>query len=303
MICEFALEPSLLNNWPNFRYFVGNFGIPRGRLISRYPSAWKRLVYESLGNCGEVERARIEESLRRIDDRIIGRPNSIWTDGQGWLPNAEAEHKRKAFHAIIASANPTGSAAVLDGHILDDANPLWSVPTAVVVARTATAMAQVVAPLLRASKELKFIDPHFDPRRIDFRNVLQEALSAASHQRDAGPILTVELHTSDADNKLSTQMFKESCERSLPAIIPNGMTVYVCRWRQRDGGEKLHNRYVLTELGGVQFHVGLNEGDPGETDEIDLLAEEVYRLRRAQYDVAAPAFDLADDLTIQGTRR
>ena len=81
------------------------------------------------------------------------------------------------------------------------------------------------------------------------------------------------------------------------------MNVHIYRWRQRDGGEKLHNRYVLTELGGVQFHVGLDEGNPGETDEVDLLEEKVYAIRRSQYDPKAPAFDPADDVTIQGAKR
>jgi hypothetical protein len=42
------LKPSLLNNWKDFRYFTEKFGIAQGRLISRYPKRWKRMVYESL---------------------------------------------------------------------------------------------------------------------------------------------------------------------------------------------------------------------------------------------------------------
>jgi hypothetical protein len=164
-------------------------------------------------------------------------------------------------------------------------------------------MAQCIAPLLRMSRELSFVDPHFDPQRIENRNPLRGFLFAASQYRDIGPIIKVEIHTSDADNKPGAQTFRERCERLLPEIIPMGMTVRVYRWRQRDGGEKLHNRYVLTELAGVQFHVGLDEGNPGETYEIDLLEESVCSLRRSQYDTAAPAFEPADNVTIQGARR
>jgi hypothetical protein len=48
MFYEYALKPSLLNNWKDFRYFTEKFGIAQGRLISRYPKRWKRMVYESL---------------------------------------------------------------------------------------------------------------------------------------------------------------------------------------------------------------------------------------------------------------
>ena len=40
MLFEYAVEPVLLNNWPSFRYFYEKFGVPQGRLISRYPKHW-----------------------------------------------------------------------------------------------------------------------------------------------------------------------------------------------------------------------------------------------------------------------
>ena len=63
MLYEYALEPDLLNNWKDFRYFTEKFGVSRGRLLSPFPKRWKRLVYESLANCGEIERKRIEEGF------------------------------------------------------------------------------------------------------------------------------------------------------------------------------------------------------------------------------------------------
>ncbi|MGH9879642.1 MAG: hypothetical protein ACRD5H_18590 [Nitrososphaerales archaeon] len=105
MLYEYAVEPTLLNNWKDFRYFTEKLGVSRGRLISRYPKRWKKFVYESLTNCGEVERARIEERLRQLDDRLLPRQGQ-WDDNQGWLTNAEAEHYRRPFHAILAKINP-----------------------------------------------------------------------------------------------------------------------------------------------------------------------------------------------------
>jgi len=108
MINEYTLEPSLLSNWKDFRYFVENFGVSYGRLISRYPKQWKRLVYESLSHCGDVERKKIVEALARIDDKLLPRIN----DGDNqkvWLLNAEAEHGRRPFHAIIAHEKPNAN--------------------------------------------------------------------------------------------------------------------------------------------------------------------------------------------------
>ena len=51
MIYEYALEPRLLNNWKDFRYFTEKFSFYEGRLISRFPKRWKRDVYALLSEC------------------------------------------------------------------------------------------------------------------------------------------------------------------------------------------------------------------------------------------------------------
>ena len=74
------------------------------------------------------------------------------------------------------------------------------------------------------------------------------------------------------------------------------------RLRERDGGERLHNRYILTDLGGVIFGVGLDEGDEGSMDDIHLLARTQYDERWRQYGSEAPAFDRPERaITIKGT--
>src|SRR5580704_17128301 len=105
MLFEYALDPTLLNNWLSFRYFYESFGVPAGRLISRYPSYWRRLVYQSLEGCGEIERKRIEELLIHVKDRMVN-SNRTYSNDKDWLLNAEISHKEREFRAIIASKNP-----------------------------------------------------------------------------------------------------------------------------------------------------------------------------------------------------
>jgi hypothetical protein len=50
----------------------------------------------------------------------------------------------------------------------------------------------------------------------------------------------------------------------------------------------------LTDIGGVSFGVGLDDGADGETDEVTLLEDKTYQFRRAQYMSPEPAFDLVD---------
>lgn len=139
MVYEYALDPSLLNNWKDFRYFTEKFGVPQGRLISRYPKRWKKLVYESLVDCGDIERKRIEEGLQRIDERMLKR-QAEWDPQQEWLTNAEAEHSRNPFHAIVARTNPNQHDFVLEGEELDDTHLHWNVPRSRIVTRIAQEM-------------------------------------------------------------------------------------------------------------------------------------------------------------------
>src|SRR5262249_3238148 len=108
MLQEFAVDPEVMTTWQNVRYLSDRFGVEHGRLISCFPRKWQRLVYEACGRhpeLGDVEKAKIEVEIRRLGSKLIstGRPY----DGRmAWLENAETEHGRRPFRAIIAVANP-----------------------------------------------------------------------------------------------------------------------------------------------------------------------------------------------------
>ena len=73
MIYEYAVDPALLCDKERFRYLVENFGVHKGRLISRYPKRWKRLVYKGVAELSEMQRKWIEERLATID-WSLGKP-------------------------------------------------------------------------------------------------------------------------------------------------------------------------------------------------------------------------------------
>jgi hypothetical protein len=301
MIYEYALEPALLSNWKDFRYFAEKFGVAKGRLISRFPKRWERMVLDSLAGCGEVEKARIVESLIGLKKCIRSRHHE-WNDQHNWLLNAETEHGKRPFHAIVATSNPRSLAFVLEADSLSESNPLWCLPRFPPVQRTAIDMAQRVAPLLCFSHRILFIDPHFRPDKIKWRRPLEAFLEVATYKRRPGDLLKVEIHVKD---DLETGLFTAHSQRSLPEIIPTGVKVRIVQWHERERAEKLHNRFILTDLGGVSFGVGLDDsdGEDGQTDDIQLLNEETYKLRFSQYAGSTPAFDLVAEITIDGKRR
>lgn len=298
MIHEYALEPELVATWHDrvtFRFFVEMFGFGRGRVVSRYPKKWRTLVWEAFGaNDSEIERKRIETLLTQLLTPEVRRPDHVWNAGQDWLANAEIEYARRPFHAILARANPRARAEVLlADDVLAGTPAAWNAAQSLVVVRTAAAMAQCVTPMLRSATRVLFIDPHFRASRLRCRNPLAAWLQVIPQGA------TVELHTGNAtDNAPNWTYFKSECENSLPAILVPGTQITVRRWKNRPGGEMLHNRYILTDVGGVQFGVGLDEGDPGMTDDVVLLEANVFNRRLQDFAGPAYAFDIEGQVTI-----
>jgi hypothetical protein len=80
------------------------------------------------------------------------------------------------------------------------------------------------------------------------------------------------------------------------------MTLRIVRLEQRPQGEQLHNRYILTDVGGVLFGAGLDEGDDGITDDVHLLDRAQYEQRWQQYASDSPAFDRPESpIEVSGT--
>ena len=309
MIYEYALEPELVASWHDRllgRFFVEHFGFGTGRVVSRYPKKWRKLVWEAFqavfgAAAGEIERKRVEELLARLTAAEVRRPGCVWDDACAWLENAERENERRPFHAILSRGNPRGQPNVVRADdILTGTPEIWLAPGSIVVERTAASMANCVASMVRAATQILLVDPHFRASRPRYRNSLGDYLGLV---RIGVPQVTVELHAGHvADDAPDWDTFRRECERHLPSLVPAGLTLIVRRWTNRAGGERLHNRYVLTDIGGVQFGVGLDEGDPGTTDDVSRLHTKAYRRRMDDYAGAAPAFDLEGELRISGRR-
>jgi len=290
MIYEYALEPELVATWGNpqdYRYFIDKFGLGQPRVVARYPKKWVRLVWEAFHSDNEIERARVTELLTRLSERMTRRPEAAWDSAKPWLQNAKTEHARRPFRTILARD---------DG----EADNLPDYPRGSSVPRKAAEMAAAVAGMLRCSRVAIFIDPHFGPDSARHRRPLEAFLSALSDGRSTDQLERVEVQTSD---KADLRYFRSECESRMRRCIPAGLGVRFVRWKERAGSEKLHNRYILTDLGGVMFNVGLDDGEDGETDDVTLMDRAQYELRWRQYASDQPAFDFVDDLVFTGTAR
>jgi hypothetical protein len=227
------------------------------------------------------------------------RVNYIWDDAFPWLVNAEKEDLRVPFHVIFARDNPSGNARVITANgVASGQATSWAAPNSTPVERTADALANCFAPMLRCAKKIIIVDPYFRATKPEFNRSLAAFMKFMVGR---GLQITVELHTADRDDAPPFSSFKTECERYLPKLIPTGISVCVRRWKQRPGGEGLHNRFILTDIGGVFLGWGTAEGDTGRTDDIARLSAEHCRIRLEQYQGPKFAFDVDGEFDVGGT--
>lgn len=145
--------------------------------------------------------------------------------------------------------------------------------------------------MLSACSEIIFVDPYFGIENPRYRRPFEAFLKAILHGRRT-PVQRVVIVTSAS--KVRHSFFKSACEETLPLIAPKSLKITCLQLRDTDKPEKLHNRYILTDIGGVQFAAGLDEGKEGETDDVTILSRAQYELRWNQYAGDNLAFDVVD---------
>ena len=310
MLYEYAIEPELVATWGDRRagrYFADKFGLGSPRIVSRYPKRWKKLVWNAwerleTGN-NEIDHARMTELIEQLSEAMVRRTNAVGNPDETWLNNTTEEHQRVPFHAILARRNSTGHAGILAADDLDERTPLWTAPRGVTISRNAAAIAGAVGNMLRIATDITFIDPYFAPHHPRFRNVLEACLKACLHERVGDPP-RIRILSSDRNGADQT-FFQSECRRHLPGVIPADQKVTIRRLKEQPEGERLHNRYILTELGGVSFGVGLDEAEAATdaTDDLHVLDRGQYEERWRQYAAGSLAFVPENSISITGTRR
>ncbi len=304
MISEFALDPAVVNDWPSFKYIVDQCGVHHGRLISGFPGSWQRMAL-NLCQIQGTKRTAIVEKLRNMRYKMMN-SNRIYNDQQEWIVNAEQQHCIKPFHAIITTPNPTMDREyVLIADDIEENTPLWNVRRGKPVPRTAKALAECAFTLLSISKEIIFIDRHFDVKDNDgkeidrFINTLRYFINFSFINK---PVKRIELHLRhNKRHPIDSNSWENLCAKIAP-LIPKCSNIKVFIWKKKWDGDEIHARYILTERGGIRYDYGLDEGWKGETTDVDLLDEKLYEERWKDFQEDTAAFKLVDKMLIEGTR-
>lgn len=291
MIYEYALEPELVAAWASdkqkYKSILKEFGLGSQRSFSRFPKGWIEKAVEAidskLASNRELDKKRLLELFKRFKENMVKRKEYRWSqhDRGCWLQNALSEHDRFPFQGIISSENPQRRPEVItEKDIFEDEHPLWDIAEgSILVKRNEIGVHNAIITILANSSEIRFVDPYISPSQRGFKSSLAAFFVKLSRERSVGRPKSIQVHLKKHDKSPSWSYL---CDE-LAKLVPAGLQVTLHQWREKPEGQKFHNRYILTNLGGIAFGHGLDEGGSGETDDISRLSSETYQEYWHQY--------------------
>jgi len=296
MIYEYAVEPTLAVAWAKnqseFEYYYEKFGLGQSKIMSEFPKFknWRKQFKQAAAGAQDFELQRITALFSLLVERRIIRDGFAYDGTISWLENAETENDRCPFLAILSSENPRKHKWVLSPLSIKNSN-LWKTEEQDYCPRISENMAQLVLPILSNCRELYFIDPHFGAENFRHRRPIEAFLKNMANNRFGKPLPDcIEIHTS---NKADSAFFIDTCLEKLPNLIPSGYCVRLKRWIARSGGELFHQRFILSDIGGVEVDPGLDDGKAGESFKVMLLKRKMFEKHWQDF-ITAPAYDLAE---------
>lgn len=308
MIYEYAVEPALVARWAKEGVvgLAGQFGLDHRRVVSDLPTDWESEVVAALleefdYDAGDPDylqaNAFLSALLAFMNTNVVNRGLKFEAD-RPWLDQAIKVHAQEPFCAILARSPRAGNSEVITERIVDQLqDQRWYLPTVKPIPKTSTDLAAVLAPLLRGAKKIVVVDPYFNPRDEAYREVLAELLLSAARLRGPGRGMpSVELIVGvgeERPNGGATPVEKQienaagnlctwACHY-LPFCIPVGMQLtFRCAMNFPDG-DKLHNRFVLTDFAGVSLPYGTQALGALVFDDLSLLYRGQYEERWRQF--------------------
>jgi hypothetical protein len=327
VIYEFALEPELVATWHDRRAaYPVLCQMDRGqkRVPCAFPSRdWRKLVMAafSAATSGE-DTAPVQEARKRLDV-LLHHMNEVGTRREGkleagetWPDAAIREHAEFPFGGILVRSSESSHPHVVAFDRLgEDEFSAWS-PPAPPVPRQSRELAAALEPLLRCAAELRFVDPYFDAGVPEFFEPMRAYLIAAQRRRNAAR-LQLQIHfavrpdevrtltsalnrpmneTTVAERKLS------QCEACFLPLLQPGVQLRIFARKAETGSVRLHNRYVLAEIGGIALQYGLDASKAGsrQTDDLTVLSRQQLAARWAEFSAITRVHHLIADRTLVG---
>ncbi len=262
MIYEFAIDPAEVATWSSrekYGYVYNAFGIGTPRIVARLPKHWRRMVWDAFKGGTIDEQARIEELLKAMGEKMIRRPIEVGDWDSDWLSAILEEDKLTNFQAIISSSKDRVLDNLIGFEDMNNLNKLWDIDVRVNFDRSASEFARCFRPMLRLAEEIRFVDAHLKPHDLRHQAVSRALFKEIVANRSPDTV-RVQFICQDSDQKPDWDTFSLRLNSWPDRVIPEGLAVEFIRL-QENGRARFHDRFILTDIGGISLPDGLDEED------------------------------------------
>lgn len=296
---EYTIEPECFRNMKNINTIFSKFGYKKGKLFRRLPHEkrkWGCKILQSVKQSVKEKKMTQREQHKiktYLTDKILKANDNLYTTdtktdydiNKTWIDNAISDDKNNPagpVQAIIISDNEIAYPKTMS---IDDVyhEDFDNVVTQGVES-SAENMANTIELLLKnCKKRLYFIDPHFKPV-TRYENTLKAFLEKSKLGYDVDNIqYHVRWMNQGGDQDTQFERTKINVKEKISSIKPTSVNITFYYWDDSLSREKMHDRFVITELGGVSIGSGLDES-PGYTKNITNHSVDFCDEKRKYYD-------------------
>lgn len=278
MIAECAVDPEVMAAWRYFSSLHADFGVGHGRLLCEFPRKWRRLVLQRAAQL-ELEGVNSARQAQRIIDQFQHGAfrRALVTSGREFPTGVEwceaARCAEKAFDLIIRCGEGRDEREV-GCEDLVKTEPPFARPRQTEVPRRADDLIACGWACFKRAREIVVVDPYFRPRDGRFGRVMGHFV--ARLEREAQQPRRLELHTR-IPGEYQPSVQQANWEHWAREHLPRTWKLKVYHWEELAAGGTLHARYILTEIGGLDYNWGIDEDRRGQT-QVSLLDDAFWEI-------------------------
>jgi hypothetical protein len=260
MFKEIAIEPEVMARWEWFLAVYEKFGFDKGLLLAEYPGDWRKKVMERARELvfeGINQDIKVSSMIKRIRSEKF--KSCLYSNGRipgnskNWL--ADTIEQEPEFDVIVAFLRDALHPRQIPAEDFFWEDERFLPKTQDRVPRTTKALIGTAAKLLTKAKQIRFIDRFFNPNKPEKREPFV-ALIDFIHGHNC-PAKRIQIYTQLTLEEATPDDYKNRLEHELPS----GFSLEVFFLKKIEGGENLHPRFILGDIGGLQYDHGLDEGD------------------------------------------
>jgi len=307
MIKVYAFEPSAILD-PILMQALESFGFDHGRIIGRVPKDWRKQVgdvFREAISDGSDPKA-LEIALERLAKKnAIQKVELSSLENETWLDKACAVSVDHVHGIICSDSNSNSDPRIISRLDINDDNLVWKQESGLREIRQPKEMAEKTRVLLRFATEVKFIDPHYAGEK-EHTNFFVECIKTLdSLRKEKRPKLEIHFsyRVSAADElhvrkQVSRPVFETILKKTKCELSETTIPIKLFQWSSTEDGDRFHERYVVSDLGGIEFGGGLSTGRASEKTSVNRLSSSVREELFANYKAGSDVYDLLHHATL-----